>query len=260
MHITLTKQTLLSGNVALGSSQGHLRSSEIPQMLAAAGFDWIFIDTEHGSFTPETMQDLIRSSLSTSITPIVRVADFQYSLVARALDMGAQGIILPRVESTKVLEEAISWTKFPPEGRRGFGLTPPQIGYVEASFDEITAHANENTLVIFQIESQTALERADELISVPDVDAVMIGPADLSISLGVAGDMEHPKLVDAILGVIESCEKYGRFPSIQVRDPVLAKTWIQRGMKLVGCSQAQLILWDAVQAMAADLRKAREDT
>ena len=259
MHINLTKQILRDGKVALGCVQGHLRSGEIPLMFAASGLDWIFIDTEHGAFTPETIQDLIRSSVCASITPIVRVVDFQYSLVARALDMGAQGIILPRVESAEVLEEAVSWAKFPPEGRRGFGLTPPQIGYSKASFDEITAHTNENTLVIFQIESQTALERADELIAVPGVDAVMIGPADLSISLGVAGEMEHPKLVDAILEVIETCEKHGRFPSIQVRDPALAKAWIQRGMKLVGCSQAQLILWNAVQAMAADLKKARGD-
>ena len=243
--------------MALGCIQGHLRSAEIPRMFSAAGLDWIFIDTEHGSFTPETLQDLIRSSTCESITPIVRVADFQYSLVARALDMGAQGIILPRVESTTVLEEAISWIKFPPEGRRGFGLTPPQIGYTKASFEEITTHANENTLVIFQIESQSALEQADDLISVPGVDAVMIGPADLSISLGVAGEMEHPKLVDAVLGVIETCTKYDRFSSIQVRDPVLAKTWIQRGMKLVGCGQAQLILWNAIQTMANDLKKAR---
>ena len=227
-------------------------------MFAAAGLDWIFIDTEHGAFTPETIQDLVRSAVSSSITPIVRVADFQYSLVARALDMGAQGIILPRVESPEVLAEAISWAKFPPEGRRGFGLGPPQTGYAAASFDEITTHANENTMVVFQIESKAALDRAEELISTPGVDAVMIGPADLSISLGVAGRLEHPTLVDAVMKVIELCEKHGRSPSIQVRDPALAKTWIERGMKLVGCGQAQMILWGAVRAMANDLNEARE--
>ena len=227
-------------------------------MFAEAGLDWIFIDTEHGAFTPETIQDLVRSAVSSSITPIVRVADFQYSLVARALDMGAQGIILPRVESPETLAETISWAKFPPQGRRGFGLTPPQTGYAKAaSFDEITTHANENTLVVFQIESQAGLDRAEELISTPGVDAVMIGPADLSISLGVAGQLEHPTLVDAVMKVIEICEKHGRFPSIQVRDPALAKTWIERGMKMVGCGQAQLILWTAVQAMANDLNEAR---
>ena len=257
MQINQTKEILRQGRVALGSIQGHLRSAEIPRMFAAAGLDWIFIDTEHGAFTPETMQDLIRSAVSCSITPVVRVVDFQYSLVARALDMGAQGIILPRVESPETLAEAVSWAKFPPQGRRGFGLTPPQTGYGKASFNEIMTHANEHTLVVFQIESRTALERAEELISTPGVDAVMIGPADLSISLGVAGQLEHPTLVDAVMKVIEICEKHGRFPSIQVRDPALAKTWIERGIKLVGCGQAQMILWNAVQAMVNDLNEAR---
>ena len=173
MYINRTKQILRDGGVALGCVQSHLRSAEIPRMFAAARLDWIFIDTEHGAFTPETVQDLVRSAVSSSITPIVRLADFQYSLVARALDMGAQGIILPRVESPEVLAEAVSWAKFPPEGRRGFGLSPPQTGYGNASFDEITTHTNENTLVVFQIESQTAVDRAEELISTPGVDAVM---------------------------------------------------------------------------------------
>ena len=244
--------------MALGCAQGHLRSAEIPRLFAAAGLDWIFIDTEHGAFTPETMQDLIRSAVSSSITPFVRVADFQYSLVARALDMGAQGIILPRVESPQRLAEAVRWAKFPPEGRRGFGLTPPQTGYGAASLGEIAKHANEHTLIVFQIESKTALDRAEDLISTPGVDAVMIGPADLSISLGVAGEWEHPKLVDAVMRVIEICERQGRFPSIQVRDSALAKIWIERGMKLVGCGQAQAILWNAVQTMARDLHQVRE--
>ena len=119
MQINQTKEILRQGRVALGSIQGHLRSAEIPRMFAAAGLDWIFIDTEHGAFTPETMQDLIRSAVSCSITPVVRVVDFQYSLVARALDMGAQGIILPRVESPETLAEAVSWAKFPPQGPPG---------------------------------------------------------------------------------------------------------------------------------------------
>lgn len=259
MYTNQTKHLLSQGRVAIGCSLAQLRSAEIPRLYAAAGLDWVFIDSEHGCFTVETVQDLVRSSLLSNITPVVRVADFQYSLVARALDMGAQGIILPRTESPELLARAVTWAKFPPEGVRGFGLAPPQVGYETVPFDEITRHSNEETLVIFQIESQAALERRDELISVPGVDAVMIGPADLSISLGVGGQFDHPKLADAIQSVIETCEKHGRWPAIQVRNPALAKTWMERGMKLIGCSQDLLILWGAVSAMAQELKAARGD-
>jgi 2-dehydro-3-deoxyglucarate aldolase/4-hydroxy-2-oxoheptanedioate aldolase len=259
MRTNRTKELLNQGKVALGSIAGQIRSAEVARLYAAAGLDWIFIDTEHGCHTVETVQDLVRASLMTDMTPIVRLPDFQYSLVARALDMGAEGIILPRAESPELLAKAVSWTKFPPVGVRGFGLGVPQVGYQTATFDEIIGHYNDQTLVAFQIESQVALDRRDELISVPGVDAVMIGPADLSISLGVAGQFEHPKLVEAIMQVIETCNKYDRIPAIQVRSPALAKFWIDRGMKLVGCGADLAILWDAVSSMATDLKAARGD-
>ena len=259
MQINRTKKLLQEGRVALGCSVSLSRSAEIPRMYAAAGLDWIFIDTEHGPFTVETIQDLVRSCSMTTITPIVRVADFQYSLVARALDMGAEGIIFPRVDSAEVLAKAISWTKFPPQGVRGCGFTPAIVNYAKASVTEITAHLNEQTLVIFQIESKAAVERCDELVSVPGVDAVMIGPADLSISYGVGGQFEHPDVIGAIETVIEACNRHGRSPSIQTRDPEMAKFWIDRGMKLVGCGNDLMLLWNATSQLTKELHAARGD-
>lgn len=257
MKINETRKILESGGIALGCSASQLRSAETPRMFAASGLDWIFIDTEHGPFTSETVQDMVRTSLLAGITPVVRVPDLQYDLAARALDMGAEGIIFPRIESREVLEKAVSWTKFPPKGVRGFGLTGPMAGYVNASFDEITSHANRQTLVVFQIESVTAVERADELVSVEGVDAVMIGPADLSTSLGIAGQFDHPKLAEAISKVIAACERHGKWPSIQCRTPAIAKTWMERGMKLIGCGNDQMLLWNGVSAMTKELIAAR---
>ena len=117
MRVNRTKKLLQEGRVAFGCSVSLLRSAEIPRMYAAAGLDWIFIDTEHGPFTVETIQDLVRSCSMTTITPIVRVADFQYSLVARALDMGAEGIIFPRVDSAEVLAQGHQLDEVPPARR-----------------------------------------------------------------------------------------------------------------------------------------------
>lgn len=259
MRVNRTKKILQEGRVAFGCSVSLSRSAEISRMYAAAGLDWIFIDTEHGPYTVETIQDLVRGCAMTTITPIVRVADFQYSLVARALDMGAEGIIFPRVESAEILAKAISWTKFPPQGVRGCGFSPAIINYANASINEVTEHLNEQTLVIFQIESKTAVERCEDLVSVPGVDAVMIGPVDLSISYGVGGQFEHPDVVGAIEKVINTCERYGCAPSIQTRDLEMAKFWINRGMKLVGCGNDLTLLWNAARQLTSELQAASEN-
>jgi len=254
MRPNRVKQLLSSGQTAWGSGLGQIRSPEVPRLYAAAGLDWTFIDTEHGGFDLETVQDLIRAALLTPLTPIVRVGDLQYSLVARALDVGAEGIIFPRVEVPELLERAISWTKFPPRGIRGFGLTIPQVGYRNASFDEIISHTNDNVLVVLQIETRTALERCDELLAVPGVDIVMVGPADLSISLGVGGQFDHPKMIEAICAVIEICRRRNIHPGIQCRTLPMARSWNERGMRFVGCGNDLSFLWEKVRDTVEQLR------
>lgn len=244
MRKNLVKQALAEGRFQIGTGFGQLRSAEIPKLLKAAGFDWAFIDTEHGNFDLETVQDLCRVASLVDFCPIVRVADMQYPLVARALDCGAQGIIFPRVESPEVLARAVSWAKFPPLGVRGYGLTGMQIDWETRSFAEIIEHVNANTLVAFQIETQAALDARDELLSVPNVDAVMIGPADLSISLGVPGEFQHPRMVAAIESVVESCLRHGVAPGMQTRTPSLAMFWKARGMRFLGCSNETGMLFD----------------
>lgn len=235
MRINSVKQALAEGQVQLGTSFWQLRSPEIPRILVAAGFQWAFIDTEHGGFDIETVQDVCRSSVMAGLSPIVRVADLQYSLVARAFDCGAQGVIFPRVESPELLEKAVSWTKFPPVGVRGYGLSGPQVDYEAASFPQIIQHMNANTMVVLQIETRRAVEARDELLSVPGIDAVMMGPADLSISLGVPGEFQHAKMVEAMEAVRDSCNAHGVAPGTQTRSAQLARFWRERGMRFLGC-------------------------
>src|SRR6185295_9807831 len=146
MRKNTVKQALREGKLQLGTGFGQLRSAEIPRLLAAAGFTWAFIDTEHGSFDLETVQDLCRVSLMCGLSPIVRVGELQYTLVARALDSGAQGVIFPRVESPELLAQAVSWARFPPLGIRGYGLTAVHLDYENVSFSQVIEHMNANTL------------------------------------------------------------------------------------------------------------------
>ncbi len=254
MRPNRTKKLLSDGSIAVGIAHSLLPVAEVPKMFAAANLDWVFLDSEHSPFSTDTLHDLIRAYRMTDVTAVVRVCDFQYDLVARALDSGAEGIIFPRCEDADQLAHAVRGAKFPPIGHRGFGLGPPQIGYQQATFDEITEHCNRETLVIAQIESVKALEGVSELAAVEGLDSLLIGPADLSVSLGVAGQWQHPKLVDAIDKVIATCADHALWPGMQVRSYSLASFYIDRGMKLIGCSTEAALLWGAVKSLAGDLR------
>jgi 2-dehydro-3-deoxyglucarate aldolase/4-hydroxy-2-oxoheptanedioate aldolase len=254
MQTNRVKQALKSGKWQLGTGLSQFRSPEIPRLLAAAGYDFVFVDTEHGGFDLETVQDVCRVASLSGLAPIVRVAEMQYQLVARTLDCGAEGIIFPRVESPQSLANAVAWTRFPPEGVRGYGLGGPQLGYSGCTFAEAIAHANANTLVVLQFETVRALEAREELLSVPGVDAVLIGPADLSISLGCPGDFRHPRLVEAIEQIRESCFRHGVAPGAHFRAPSLAKVWKDRGLLFLSCGNEISFLEERASEVARQLQ------
>lgn len=253
MRVNKVKKALAEGQVQLGCAFAQLRSPEVSRILAKAGFHWMYLDTEHGDFGIESVQDICRAAFEWGLCPIVRVADLQYSLIARALDNGAMGIVFPRVESPELLANAISWMKFPPVGVRGFGLTPTHVEYEDATIPAIASHINDNTLVVLQIETQAAVDRRDELLSVPGIDAVMVGPVDLSISLGVGGEFFHPKMVEAMEKIRDSCVQHGIAPGTQTRSLDLAKFWKERGMRFLGCGAETGMLMQGAKAIVSGL-------
>ena len=254
MQTNQVKQALRAGKLQLGIALWQLRSPEIARVYAAAGFDWIFLDTEHGGFDIETVQDICRVANLANIAPIVRATDVQYPLIARALDCGAQGIIFPRVESPELLERAVSWTQFPPKGARGFGLAGPQTGYGSHTMGEAIDHVNANTLVVLQIETVRAFEARNELLSVAGIDAVLIGPADLSVSLGVPGEFQHPRMIETIEAIRQSCIRFGVAPGLHARSSALAKFWRDRGMLFLSCSNEVALLHERASEVIAELR------
>ena len=256
MRSNRTKRRLLLGETVFGCSLQCYRSSEIARAFAAAGFDWFFIDMEHAGFNSETAQDIIAAAVAAQITPLVRVAELQYSLVARLLDLGAQGIVLPRVEDPAQLAETLSWMLFPPSGKRGFGILPPLLDYEQESIASIIEHHNSNKLAVVQFETELAMQRADELLSVPGIDVAMIGPTDLSVSLGIPGDFEHPIQLQMIQSFIEKCHVHGVIPGIHCRNVQQAKPWIARGMKLIGCGSEQGMLIEKSKQTVVELRSA----
>jgi len=253
MRINTVKKALAEGRLQLGCGWSNLRSPAIARILAAAGFHWTYVDAEHGGFGIESLQAICRDAVSAGISPLVRVADLQYSLIARALDIGADGIVLPRVESPELLERTVSWTKYPPVGIRGYGLTPLHLNHEAVTIAQAIEHMNANTMLVLQIETRRAVEAREELLSVPGIDAVMMGPVDLSISLGVPGDFQHPKMVEAMESVRDACLRHGVAPGTQTRTPELARFWKERGMKFLGCGTEAAMLLERARELVRQL-------
>jgi 2-keto-3-deoxy-L-rhamnonate aldolase RhmA len=256
LRVNHTRERLARGETVFGCALQVYRSPEIPRTFAAAGFDYVFIDTEHGSYDVETVHDMIIASKLTGITPIVRVAELHYGLCSRLLDQGAQGIILPRVEEPRVLEQALSWLRYPPVGQRGYGINATMVEYETPSMIEVMEHQNSQVLAVVQFETTVALDRADELLSLKGFDVVMVGPSDLSISLGIPGQMEHPLMIRAVERLIEQCNQYGVVPGIQTRSASMAKAWAQRGMRFVGVAAEHVLLLEKARETVSQLRSA----
>lgn len=187
-------------------------------MMAAAGFDFIFIDTEHSSYNLDGVKDMIRVGKASNLTCLARVPDAEYHLIARTLDAGAQGIMVPRVETKQTVQRIIKAAKYPPWGERGYGPRSIITDYEQLPVKERVAELNQDTMVVVQIERKRAIDDIDNLLSVKGVDAAVIGPNDLSVSLGVPGKTNSEPMINAIQKVVDTCEKREIASCIHVRD------------------------------------------
>lgn len=227
------RERLAAGRTVVGTMLVEVRQPGIMTLLANAGFDFVLIDNEHGPFSVETIADLSRAARDAGVTPIVRIPELTYSHVCQSLDGGAQGIMLPRVTDPAQVQECLRYMKYPPEGRRGAVLGRGHTGFKGGPLAEVLAGMNRETFLIVQIETAEAVERVDELLSIPGVDAALIGPTDLSLALGVPAQNEHPKLVAAIEKTMAACAAHHVIPAIHTNDTQMTAAWARRGMRLV---------------------------
>jgi 2-keto-3-deoxy-L-rhamnonate aldolase RhmA len=246
---------LRSGGVILGSELSGLRTPEVARVYAAAGFDFVFIDMEHSSFSLETVAELVRAARQAKITPIVRVPQAEYVWVSRVLDGGAQGIIVPRVNTPRQVEEIVSWTRYPPRGIRGFACTSAATDGETLSPTDYIEHVDRETLVVIQIERQEALDNLDRMLAVPGVDVACMGCMDLSADLGVPGEIGHPRMVAAIERVHEVATRNHLASGIITPDMSLIEQWVKRGMRFASYATDALLLLAAAHDTASQMRR-----
>ena len=207
MKANRVKQALKAGDSVLGTMIHEVRNPELAYLLAAAGMDFLLVDTEHASPDTETIQNLTRAAKSAGMVPLARVTDNEYFLIARTLDMGVMGVMVPRVDTRQEAERAVAAVKYPPEGRRGFGMRPVITDYESTSVPEAMAWSNENTLVILQVESEAAVANLEQITRVPGVD-VSAGRAERPVDFfGGAGGFSSIREWRRLCGGCSKCAR-----------------------------------------------------
>ena len=179
-------------------------------MMATAGFDWLFLDMEHGTMSLDACAQISAAALDAGIAPIARVPNGQYSMATRALDNGAMGIVMPHVDTAAQAKRIADAFHYPPQGHRSWGGPPAVYGYKPPSTAEAQAAINAEILTIVMLESPEAIANADAIAAVAGVDVLFIGTSDLTAELGISGQMGHPKVIAAYQAVGEACAKHGK--------------------------------------------------
>jgi 4-hydroxy-2-oxoheptanedioate aldolase len=182
-----------------------LNSPEIAEILSHSGYDWLFIDAEHGAFNPQQTQPMLQAAGDTPC--VIRVPAGDDVWIKKALDIGAAGIIVPQVHTAEQAEQIINQCKYSPAGNRGVGIGRAHT--YGLSFENTIRNANDETAIILQAESLAAIDNIEEIVKVPDLDAVLVGPYDLSASLGRIGEVNHPEVQEAINRVADVCKAAG---------------------------------------------------
>jgi 2-keto-3-deoxy-L-rhamnonate aldolase RhmA len=228
-------QKLREGKRVVGTMVRMIRNPAIAAVAYNAGLDFIMLDLEHGPYTMETMDDVFKIGRTLGLGCFVRVPELAKGYVSRSLDCGATGVMVPMLESVEQAHLLVRWAKYAPLGGRGFGAVGSHtdfIGITPDSTPAFMAKANVDTITIAQIETAQAIENIDTIAAVPGIDALLIGPNDLAISIGCAGDFLGDTMEKAIGKVAAAAKKHGKIFGMHGPDP-LTEHWLPRGLTLV---------------------------
>lgn len=225
--------TALAGDEPVFGAWVLSTSPRMAEVLAGSQLDWVGVDTEHAPVGPERVESLVRAVEPHEATPIVRLPSVEAAVAGgakRALDAGAGGVIVPDVRTREDAERAVNAATFPPSGERGVAGTTRANGYGDR-FEEYVATADDETLVVVQIESPEGVEHADEILAVEGVDVAFVGENDLSAAMGHPGEKDHPDVAAATDSVRAAAVGNEVVPGIGGRTPRTARERIDAGYR-----------------------------
>ncbi len=220
------------------------------ELAGQAGFDWLIVDLEHGAGSEADLLAQLYAIETTGTAAIVRSPSGERLRIGRALDLGAAGIMVPRLETVEEVREAVSYLRWPPDGARGLALMTRGARLGAIGHTGVRA-VNSEILGIIQIESRRALENADAIAAIDGADVLFVGPTDLSHSLGIPGKFDDPEFSDALDRVVAACRANGKSPGILLRQPSDAPRYVELGYRFIGLASDAAFVADGARGALA---------
>lgn len=249
-------RTLRAGGSAFGTFALEFVTAALPRTAASAGADFLVLDQEHSGFTSETLRAVLGAARASDIVPIVRVPSVDAHAISVALDLGALGVMAPRVENADEARAVASAARYPPVGRRGFGIL--HLDEHGGDVERYMREANEQILVVVQIESKAAIESVDAIAAVEGVDVLWIGQYDLTASLGIPGRFDHPNFLDALAALVAACGRHGKTPAMATDSVEAGQELLSKGFRCIAIGHDLTLYRSALEQGLLALRAAAE--
>ncbi|PKP61646.1 aldolase [Candidatus Atribacteria bacterium HGW-Atribacteria-1] len=247
------KKALHEGKIIFGPFL-KITDPAVVEIMGFAGFDFVIIDEEHGPISMESAQNMIRAAESVNITPVIRVGNNDEALILQALDIGALGIEIPQINSRYDAERAVKSVKYSPQGERGVCRYVRAANYSSMDKFKYFKYANEETIIIAHIEGVEGINNLNEILLVPGIDVIFIGPYDLSQSLGIPGEVNHSLVIEKMKEVILKCKQNKIAVGTFADDVETAKSWISLGVQYMSFSVDVGILYEASKNIIKQLK------
>lgn len=243
------KKSLKGDKPTFGLWQG-IPDTTVAEIGAGAGFDWVLIDAEHGPFDVRSVMSHLQAMEPYPVSALVRPVEGSTALIKQLLDIGAQTLLVPMVDSAEQAQQIVKAAKYPPQGIRGLGTSMARAANWNRTPDYLT-QANEEICVIVQIETLAGLENLKSIVQVDGVDAVFIGPSDLSAAMGHIGNPGHPDVVAAIENGFKVIQAAGKSAGVLAVTKDLVETYVEAGAKFIGVGVDAALLANATRQLAS---------
>jgi 2-keto-3-deoxy-L-rhamnonate aldolase RhmA len=233
MRANHVKQQLQSGGVSIGTFVFEFNSTGLGRLAAGAGAEFAIFDMEHSGWSVETIRSLVATARVTDMVPMVRVPATEYHFIARVLDVGAMGIMVPMVESTAQAATIVASAKYPPVGRRGAAFGVAHDDYAGGDIVEKMTSANREVLLIALIETAAGVRNVDEIAAVDGIDVLWLGHFDLTNSLGIPGQFDHPTFKEAVAQIVAASRRHGKAAGFMAANVPQGRDFMQQGFRMI---------------------------
>ncbi len=242
----------LKAGEALNGCWLNLGSALTAEIVGSAGFDWALIDLEHGAGNEKDLLHQLQALESSNSAVVVRVESEARQRIHRVLDFGAEGVMCPHIDTADQARAVVNGLRYPPHGGRGVAKMVRATGFGK-NFGEYSKNANDNIVGIVQIETPEAIEHAYEIADIDGIDVLFIGPGDLTMSLGIFGQFDHPLFLDGVKATIAAAQKAGKASGILLSNPDDYDRFYNMGMRMIACGADATFVAEGSRAMAAKL-------